>query len=549
MTPEAPADRPQAETIPALLAERRRVDAGRRALVTADEAVTYAQLDDASTALAARLVAAGVVKGDRVGLLAPNGIAWASRGAGRRADRRGPRPAQHPPAAARAARPAHDGHGHPPDRRSRAPEPALPRRPGDRRAGAGGSRPLRCPPPRRPGAAPAVAHRRPAHTCVGARPGPGDGGPGAARRRPRRAVHLRQPGGAQGRDPHPRRRPAGDGGRTRGPVRGARRAALHPHAVLLDRRLLQRAADRPGRRGDAAHRGRARTGPHPRPAPARAGDPVPGVARPGGPPRRPPRLRRRRPLVAGRREPRRRAAGRAAPGPGGTGQRVRDDRVVRPLLRRPARHRHAAGQVRELRPAVRRSRGAGGRSRDRRGAAPGRAGRAVVAGPQPPARHLRPGPLVGVHRGRVLPHRRPRAPRRGRLPLVRRPARRHVQGQGRNRLPLRGGGGAAGGRRGARRPRHRRGRRRRPPGRRPGGDRPAGRGGRRGRGVDASDALDAIDTAVRERLSAFKAPTRWLLTSDPGAVPLSATGKVDKPALQRLLREQGRPAQTKERTA
>ena len=35
------------------------------------------QLDDASRALAARLVAAGVGKGARVGLLAPNGIEWA----------------------------------------------------------------------------------------------------------------------------------------------------------------------------------------------------------------------------------------------------------------------------------------------------------------------------------------------------------------------------------------------------------------------------------------------------------------------------------------
>ncbi len=69
---------PDAETIPSLLGLRRRVDADRRALVTADGAITYAELDDASAALAARLVAAGVVKGDRVGLLAPNGIEWAT---------------------------------------------------------------------------------------------------------------------------------------------------------------------------------------------------------------------------------------------------------------------------------------------------------------------------------------------------------------------------------------------------------------------------------------------------------------------------------------
>lgn len=66
------------ETIPALLAARRDDDADRRALVTADDAITFADLDDASAALAARLAAAGVVKGDRIGLLAPNGIEWAT---------------------------------------------------------------------------------------------------------------------------------------------------------------------------------------------------------------------------------------------------------------------------------------------------------------------------------------------------------------------------------------------------------------------------------------------------------------------------------------
>ena len=39
--------------------------------------MTYAQLDELSAGVAARLAADGVVKGDRVGLLAPNGIEWA----------------------------------------------------------------------------------------------------------------------------------------------------------------------------------------------------------------------------------------------------------------------------------------------------------------------------------------------------------------------------------------------------------------------------------------------------------------------------------------
>jgi acyl-CoA synthetase (AMP-forming)/AMP-acid ligase II len=67
----------EAETIPALLTRRGQVDGGLQAVVTADDAVTYAELDQSSAALAARLAAAGVVKGDRVALLAPNSIDWA----------------------------------------------------------------------------------------------------------------------------------------------------------------------------------------------------------------------------------------------------------------------------------------------------------------------------------------------------------------------------------------------------------------------------------------------------------------------------------------
>ena len=70
--------RPEAETIPALLAHRRQADGDLQAVVTADGAVTYRELDDASAAVAARLAGAGVVKGDRVALLAPNGIEWAT---------------------------------------------------------------------------------------------------------------------------------------------------------------------------------------------------------------------------------------------------------------------------------------------------------------------------------------------------------------------------------------------------------------------------------------------------------------------------------------
>ena len=65
-------------TIPRVIARRRQVDAEVQALVSDDDAITWAGLDDASRALACRLVRAGVSKGDRVGLLMPNGIEWAT---------------------------------------------------------------------------------------------------------------------------------------------------------------------------------------------------------------------------------------------------------------------------------------------------------------------------------------------------------------------------------------------------------------------------------------------------------------------------------------
>ena len=64
-------------TIPQVLARRRASDARLRALVTEESAICWAELDDASRALAGRLVRAGVNKGDRIGLLMENGIDWA----------------------------------------------------------------------------------------------------------------------------------------------------------------------------------------------------------------------------------------------------------------------------------------------------------------------------------------------------------------------------------------------------------------------------------------------------------------------------------------
>jgi acyl-CoA synthetase (AMP-forming)/AMP-acid ligase II len=61
--------------------------------------------------------------------------------------------------------------------------------------------------------------------------------------------------------------------------------------------------------------------------------------------------------------------------------------------------------------------------------------------------------------------------------------------------------------------------------------------------VVSSDALERVAEAARARLSSFKVPTRWLVVAEASAVPTSATGKIDQPALRRLLQERGvRPA-------
>jgi len=57
--------------------------------------------------------------------------------------------------------------------------------------------------------------------------------------------------------------------------------------------------------------------------------------------------------------------------------------------------------------------------------------------------------------------------------------------------------------------------------------------------VVATAPVDAVVAAARERLSAFKVPTRWIVTGDAGVVPMTATAKVDKTALQELLAREG----------
>ncbi len=68
---------PEGLTIPALLTRRVHEDPDVQAVVSDEASITYAALDEESRRLAQRLVAAGVDKGDRVGLVLPNGIDWA----------------------------------------------------------------------------------------------------------------------------------------------------------------------------------------------------------------------------------------------------------------------------------------------------------------------------------------------------------------------------------------------------------------------------------------------------------------------------------------
>jgi acyl-CoA synthetase (AMP-forming)/AMP-acid ligase II len=57
--------------------------------------------------------------------------------------------------------------------------------------------------------------------------------------------------------------------------------------------------------------------------------------------------------------------------------------------------------------------------------------------------------------------------------------------------------------------------------------------------VVTSVPLAGLAVAAKERLSAFKLPTCWVVTDSAEAVPMTATAKVDKTALQTLLEREG----------
>jgi acyl-CoA synthetase (AMP-forming)/AMP-acid ligase II len=71
-----PPDHPP-DTLPQLLRRNASRAPGRPVVVSEDRRITHAEFDVHSRALAGRLVAAGVSKASRVGLLAPNGVEWA----------------------------------------------------------------------------------------------------------------------------------------------------------------------------------------------------------------------------------------------------------------------------------------------------------------------------------------------------------------------------------------------------------------------------------------------------------------------------------------
>lgn len=53
--------------------------------------------------------------------------------------------------------------------------------------------------------------------------------------------------------------------------------------------------------------------------------------------------------------------------------------------------------------------------------------------------------------------------------------------------------------------------------------------------VVSARPLERIEAEARQRLSSFKVPTRWYVTTDMDEVPRAATGKVDKLRLQEML--------------
>ena len=168
-----------------------------------------------------------------------------------------------------------------------------------------------------------------------------------------------------------------------------------------------------------------------------------------------------------------------------------------------------------------------------------RARRAVVPGPEPHGGLLRARAPRGVHRRRLVPHRRRVHDRRRRLPLLPRPPRRHDQDGRGQRVAPRGRAGAARGHRLRVRDRAR-------PPRRRARARSSSRCWSRRR---TRWTTTTLRRALRDRLSAYKVPRRFLRLSRTG-VPMLSSGKPDVPAVLAMFDDltlPGRPSGSRSR--
>ena len=325
-------------------------------VIDTESRISYAELDETTRALAAAFIEAGVGKGTRVGLIMPNRVQWvqiavALTRIGARAGS-----AEHPAAAAGAggATPRRLRAGS--DRGRGVPRPSLSRRSGR----------TCCQHHRTSCAADGLDSRSASAVKRVAIDGRRDGRGRHAQRHARHHVHLGKQRTAEGCHPLPRQRAGRRAIRSGRPLHRCGHPPVPADAVLLGGRLRQRCAVRPAGRRHARHRGDSPARDDAAPAGARARHAVPRVARPGRGLGTPIRLCRSRFVRAAAGQPGGAAATRPTRRARCTREVVRDDRVLRTVLRLSRRHRHAAICMGQLRQAVRRHGGSDRRPRHRR---------------------------------------------------------------------------------------------------------------------------------------------------------------------------------------
>ena len=348
------------DTIDGLVRAHADDDGDKPMVIDTDGRITYAELDATTRDLAAAFIAAGVGKGSRVGLIMPNCVQWVQIAVALTRIGAVLVPLStllQPPELVAQLRVASVQflvavRG--------VPRPPLPRR----RGTANGRHCLRC----------ARCGRQTG--CRRARRAVVDkvGRNRHAQRHARDHVHVGQQRPAQGRHPLARQRAGRGAVRSRSPVYRPRHPALPADAVLLGGRIRQRCAVGAAGRRHPGHRADPPAGDDAAAAGEGACHAVSRLARPGRSAGTPNGFRRSRSVSTATRQPggvaTRRATGRAR----GAGEAVRDDRVVRPVLRLSRRHRHAAVGMGQLRKAVRGHGGSHRRPRQWRAAADGRGG-------------------------------------------------------------------------------------------------------------------------------------------------------------------------------